>query len=125
MFYTFKDSNYFLLLYVKIHHNSFPSLFPISLKYYFYFYFFFSSCIFSFFISSSPSSPYLFPNPWLPSTQPPKLQTCPPSLPFSLTHSHTLNFLSQQNHSDQNSSNNHHEVQKDCYNGDAVDLGPG
>jgi hypothetical protein len=36
LFLTFKDSNYFLPPYIKIHHNSFPKCFPISLKYYFY-----------------------------------------------------------------------------------------
>jgi hypothetical protein len=58
LFPTFKDSNYLLLPYVKIGHNSFPKCFImllkyyfLSLKYYFYFYFFFSSCIFSFVVS--------------------------------------------------------------------------
>jgi hypothetical protein len=38
LFPTFKDSNNFLLSYVKIHYNSFPKCFLISLKYYFFYF---------------------------------------------------------------------------------------
>ena len=46
LFSTFKDLNYFLLPYVKIHHNSFPKCFSISLKYYYFLFYFFYFTLF-------------------------------------------------------------------------------
>jgi hypothetical protein len=50
IFPRYREQNYFLLPYQKILHSSFPSFFPISLKYYFLlftFFFFYSSLFFS------------------------------------------------------------------------------